>query len=49
MESTKVQKALVLVVLAALLLSTAGCSLEAELMALALEFWPLDAAHWSEC
>ena len=40
MESTRVQKALVLVVLAALLLSTAGCSLQAELMALALEFWP---------
>lgn len=40
MESTSFRKGLSLLVLLALVLSTAGCSMKAELMALALEFWP---------
>jgi len=39
-KPTRTQKALSLLVLLTLLLSTGGCSLKAELMALALEFWP---------
>lgn len=40
MKANSAQKALSLLVLVALLVSITGCSLQAELMALALEFWP---------
>ena len=40
MELTRFRKGLLLLVLLGLLLSAAGCSLRAELIALALEFWP---------
>jgi hypothetical protein len=40
MQTTSLRKGLLSLLLVSLLLSTAGCSLQAELMALALEFWP---------